>query len=268
MWTPPPEPLDLRDDTVDVWRLSLERPTEVVERLARLLTDEERARAARFRFECDQNCYTLTRGVLRRLLGDYLNISSRDIAFATGEHGKPALAPSQQPSQPIEFNVSHSGGYSLFAFSRGRAVGVDVEQMRARKSLELVAKHHFSPKERDALSGVEGGALLQRFYRCWTRKEAYMKATGKGVALGLKSFAVSVDEAPRLLWTDHGDADRWQFVDVSPGDGYAAAVCVEDGGSVEVRGFDVCLREAGPRPQRSQRPSNPSGSPRDLPFDS
>jgi 4'-phosphopantetheinyl transferase len=214
-----------------LWRLSLDHPLGVVERLAGLLTSQEKARAARFRFQRDQNCYILTRGALRLLLGDYLHLSPENVAFAVGEHGKPSLAPRQTSAQPIEFNVSHSGAYSLFAFAHNRAVGVDVEQVRPRNSLELVAKHHFSAEEREALLELASDELLQRFYRCWTRKEAYMKATGKGVALGLKSFAVSTNASARLLWTDHGDAERWQMTDVSPGAGYLGTVCVEGEGS-------------------------------------
>jgi 4'-phosphopantetheinyl transferase len=249
MWSPPPESLDLCENpddgpTVHLWRLSLDQPPQVIERLAGLLTGEETKRAARFRFERDQNCYTLTRGCLRLLLGEYLHISPKDIVFVIGEHGKPALSASQQPLPPIEFNASHSGQASLFAFSLGRRVGVDVELMRPRLSRDLVAKHHFSPSEVDAVMDGDDDGQLQRFYRCWTRKEAYMKATGAGIALGLKSFAVSVDDDARLLWTDRGDADRWQLADVALEDDYMGAVCVEGEEAVEIRGFDVPLCEA------------------------
>lgn len=223
-------PLDLPEDTVDLWRLCLEQPPEVVERFSLLLNTEEKARAARFRFDRDQTCYILTRGVLRHLLGGYLQLPADELSFEVGEHGKPALSGAK-----LEFNVSHSGSYSLLGFCRGRRVGVDVEEIRPRKSVDLVAEHHFADGELAGVLEAEGDERLTRFYRCWTRKEAYMKATGMGLAVGLKSFEVSVGEEAKLVWTERGDADAWQLSDVEVADGYAGATCVAGDSALEIR---------------------------------
>lgn len=235
MWQPPPDSLELHPDTVDVWRLQLEQSTEAVAHAAELLTDDETARAARFRFERDQTCYTLTRSTLRRLLGAYLQTSPTTIDFSTGAHGKPAVADTD-----VEFNVSHSGDYSLLAFCGGRPVGVDLEKLCERKSLALVAEHHFGSDEFEhVLAGADEDERLARFYRCWTRKEAFMKATGEGLALGLKTFEVSVDDDARLLWVEDGEARNWQMIDVDVAPGYAAALCVARRASIDARFFDA-----------------------------
>lgn len=238
-WSDPPGRVELDAGGVDVWRLSLDAPAGGDDHL----NAAERERAQRFRFDKDRICYTATRSALRGLLAAYLEAlgaptAAGDLVFEDGAHGKPALADAHQPDgAPVEFNVTHSGQFSLLAFSRGRPVGVDVEQVRPRKSLELVAEHHFADTELAAvLAAADTAQRRRRFYRVWTRKEAYMKATGKGLALGLKTFAVGVDEA-RLSWTEAGDAGRWQICDVDPGEGYVGALCV-GGGVDEVRLFD------------------------------
>ncbi len=241
MWQTPPETLDLPARTVDLWRLSLEEPHARLADLEALLDDAERARAARFRFQRDRHCYTLTRATLRALVSGYLSAlgaptAAQDLQFTTGAHGKPALADSLQPDAgPFEFNVSHSGTFSLLAFGRQHPVGVDVEHIHPRHSLELVAEHHFADSEFDAVMDGPDDQRLQRFYRCWTRKEAYMKATGKGLAVGLKTFAVSVDDEARLLWTEAGDAEAWSLRHVAVAEEYVGAVCV--GRGLDVRYF-------------------------------
>ncbi|QDG52578.1 4'-phosphopantetheinyl transferase superfamily protein [Persicimonas caeni] len=234
MWQAPPDALELQPNTVDVWRLSLEQPAPLVARAAELLTDDEAARAARFRFERDRISYTLTRSQLRRLLGAYLDKTPCEIDFVNGNHGKPAVADTS-----VEFNVSHSGTYSLLAFCQDRPVGVDLEQIRPRKSLALVAEHHFAPGECETVMAPDTDReRLVRFYRCWTRKEAFMKATGQGLALGLKTFEVSVDDDPRLLWVEDGEPEAWQLSDLQIAAGYAGALCVDGVHEIEVRPFD------------------------------
>lgn len=235
MWQSRPEVLELSRDTVDVWRLGLEQPTRLVEQSREVLTHDERARADRFRFARDHDAYTLTRGALRRLLGAYLGVEPADVAFVEGKYGKPAVA-----EHPIAFNVTHSHKWALLVFTRGRPVGVDVELIQPRKSLDLVCRHHFTDAERTAVMGATDPTERRlRFYRCWTRKEAYIKATGLGLAMPLDSFEVSVDETARLLWLEDGDADRWELRDLSVADDYVAALCVQRDEALAVRALDA-----------------------------
>jgi 4'-phosphopantetheinyl transferase len=149
--------------------------------------------------------------------------------LAYGTHGKPFLA---SPDDGLDFNLSHSGRWLLFAFARGRAVGVDVESMDRAVDWDAVARRFFSAREQAALQSLPAEQRRGAFFRCWTRKEAYLKATGQGVTLGLSRFAVTL--APggpaALAWVEEGDPQGWSIADVDPEPGYAGALCAQGAG--------------------------------------
>ncbi len=160
------------------------------------------------------------------ILARYVDRPPGALRFDYGAHGKPAL-----PGSPVRFNLSHAGGIALCAVALDRDVGVDVEQVRALPDLARIARRFFSPSEADALAGLPRAEREAAFFTCWTRKEAYIKALGRGMAVPLDGFAVSFDPgAPaRLVWTtldDRGPA-CWSLRDLDAGPGYAAAVMVE-----------------------------------------
>ncbi|MFP4599160.1 MAG: 4'-phosphopantetheinyl transferase family protein [Persicimonas sp.] len=243
-WGAPPADLILADRTVDVWRLHLDRPPEVVDALFERLSPDERERAERYRVQRAYTCFVLTRAVLRELLASYLgdmghSTSPDDVDLIAGEHGKPRLHAKHQPDEPadsLQFNVSHCKEWSLLAFSRGLEVGVDVERVRADISkLERVPRW-FAAREREALDAYEGAERAEAFFRCWTRKEAFIKATGQGFSTPLDSFAVSLaPEEVRLEWLEAGDADQWEIFSVAPDEAYAGAICVRADSSVYLR---------------------------------
>jgi 4'-phosphopantetheinyl transferase len=195
---------------------------------AALLSDDELARARRFLRAEDARRYIAARATLRRLLGAYLDVDPRGLRFEYGRHGKPRL--SGDAGEALSFSVAHSVGAALFAFVRGRRIGVDLELIRDSAPLD-VARQFFAADELCALFSLPAAGRGAAFYRCWTRKEAYLKATGLGLSAPLGAFAVSL--APRepraLSWNsiDPEDVGRWLFVEPAVGDGFAASVAVE-----------------------------------------
>ncbi len=200
--------------TVEVWRGSLDQPAEVRARLAALLDDGEQARAASFRFDRDRDRYVVGRGVLRVLLGGYLDRRPEDIRFRYGPERKPALA-----GDELRFNLAHAEDTVLYAFSPAFDVGVDVELLRPDAADRGVAERFFSPAEVAVLRSLPEGEQAHAFLACWTRKEAFLKARGDGLTLALDSFDVTLRpgepaELLRTAWAPE-ERDRWQLVDLS-----------------------------------------------------
>ena len=199
-------------------------------RLEAVLSDDERRRAARFRCGADGERFVVVRARLRLLLSGYGAGPAAALRFGSGAEGKPMVL-----SQPdLRFNVSHSGDRALVAVAWRREVGVDVERLRDDLRFDDVARRFFSRAENAALAQWHGGERLTAFYRCWCRKEAYVKARGDGLMLPLDSFDVAVgragaETASLLLATRPyaGDATGWDLRDVDVGDGYVAALAVE-----------------------------------------
>jgi 4'-phosphopantetheinyl transferase len=222
----------LADDEIRIWRVTPDSATSDSERLWLVLSSDERQRADQFHFEADRWRYIVGRGFLRLLVGEILNLSGSVLRFDYGEFGKPRLIKSQE--QGVRFSISHSGELMLIAVTKGRAVGVDVERVRADFDFDEVAPHFFSTSEFKSLALLTGPSRHEAFFTCWTRKEAYLKARGDGLSLPLDQFDVSLlpgDEA-WLLETRHdpGDAHRWSLFPVTVPSGYVATVAAEGSG--------------------------------------
>jgi 4'-phosphopantetheinyl transferase len=195
------------------------------------LEPDERARAQRFRFERDRRRFMATRGILRLLLASYAGIAPGEVRFTYGAHGKPVLAGSAS-AQSLRFNLSHSRGVTLYAVTHGREIGVDIEFIRDLPDAEAIARRFFSPAEVTALLGLPDDLRRDAFFRCWTRKEAYIKAQGTGLTASLVRFSVSlVPDQPAQLLQVAGDPDapsRWSLCDLPAIPGYAAALAAAD----------------------------------------
>ena len=219
-----------RGAQVDVWLADLEPGKTVVESYASTLTTDERARAGRFHFPRDAAHWIVARGTLRAILSNRLRIEPRDVRFVYGEHGKPELAEPFAGSG-LRFNLSHSGGLALCAVVRHCRVGVDIERFRPVPDLEAIAERTFSPRERETLRQLPPELRDEGFFNCWTRKEAYIKAIGKGLAHPLDRFSVSLAPgAPARLEAvddDPWEAEAWTLEAFVPSAGYAAALVVE-----------------------------------------
>jgi len=212
---------------VYIWSIRLDQPEET-SHLANLLSADETARAARFHFAHDAQRYIVGRAMLRRILSEYMGIAPATVHFDYNPYGKPTLSAAQNGAG-LEFNLSHSGDHALCAVTHGHAVGVDLEVMRELDYLALAATV-FSPHELAALHSLPSAEQPRAFYNGWTRKEAYIKAHGRGLSMPLTDFDVTlVPQAPaRLLATrpDATEAERWSLYGWSAGEDRVAALAV------------------------------------------
>jgi len=228
-WETPPEFVKARRDEVHVWRACLDVQSSHVQRLALMLSADERERAERFRFQRHRDHFVAARVFLRILIGQYLQKEPDQIQFSYNPYGKPYLA--QEGNHTPSFNLSHSEGLALYAVTRDREIGVDVEHVSERVDTDEVAQHHFSPSEIASIRALPQSLRQRAFFTCWTRKEAYLKAQGNGLSAALDSFSVSLKpaEPPALLnvQNDSEESSRWSFLAIDPDPGYVAAVAVE-----------------------------------------
>jgi 4'-phosphopantetheinyl transferase len=225
---------------VDVWRIALDQPADIVADLRGVLAAAEIERAERFRVDLGANRYIVGRGAMRPLLERYTGVRAEELTFVHNEFGKPEL-----PGSEIMFNLSHSHGIALFAVTRGRAIGIDIERIREEVTMDKIAERFFSPAEASALSALPGHQRAEAFFNCWTRKEAWIKARGHGLSIPLNSFEVSLapGDPARLLATrpDPEEASRWSLLALDCEPGYAAALAVA-GEIGEVRLADYWFR--------------------------
>jgi 4'-phosphopantetheinyl transferase len=175
-WAPGPLCPLLADGAVHVWRADL---TAVAEDLGNLLSTDERARAERMVDARNGELWRRSRGLLRALLGHYLQRDPSSLRFSTGEHGKPELADDTSPT--VDFNMSHSGQLSLYAFSDAGAVGVDVEIARRPTDEVAIAARVLGASEAARLQALDPAARRREFLRAWTRYEAELKCLGTGI---------------------------------------------------------------------------------------
>jgi 4'-phosphopantetheinyl transferase len=232
---------DLSADEVALWQAGLDDPAQPLPELWALLSDDERARAERFRLERDRRRFAVCRGLLRRLLAPLTGLPPAGLRFRYGASGKPALEAAGAAGD-LRFNVSHSDGVALYAVTRGREVGVDLERVRPVRYVEQIAERFFSAPECDALRAVPPDAKLDAFFTCWTRKEAYVKARGEGLGYPLDRFAVTVAPGGPAVLSPAGGADEretapWSLRGLQQPDGFVAALAVE--------GHDWRLSSAG-----------------------
>ncbi len=220
----------LFEKSIHVWCASLDSLAPSAGDFAEALSAEEHQRASRFCFAQHRTRFVVARGLLRMLLSHYAGIETKRLQFCYGAYGKPSLAGAGEDSQ-INFNVSHSHELALFAFTRGRAIGVDLERIRPVLDAPQVAQRTFSKNENSELHALSESEREQAFFNCWTRKEAFIKAKGKGLSFPLDSFDVSLmpGEPAKLLRTrfDPEDAASWSLHALHPAAGYAAALAVE-----------------------------------------
>ena len=231
---------------VHVWSARLDVDAAQVAPFAGLLEASERARAGRFHFERDRRRFTVARGILRVLLGSYLDVRpGPGLTFEYSGRGKPGVAtPIRSGNERVCFNVSHSDGRAMFAFARGVEVGIDLEAgARLGDDWPLLAKRIFSAREQAELAAIHEERRRAAFLNGWTRKEAYLKATAQGIVDGLTAIEVTLDPArmPELLAVPAGQSARaWALYDLRTDERFAAALVVSGGaGKLERAEFDL-----------------------------
>jgi len=203
---------------------------EALRNLAALLSDAERARAPRFKFEIHRRRYIVTRGRLRLLLAERLDTAPESIEIACRSHGKPILG-GRFVECGLHFNVSHSENVAVYAFADRREVGIDIEAVRELWDMDSIAAGVFSPREHEAYLNLEASERALGFFNCWTRKEAFVKALGDGLRYPLDSFEVSLSpgQQAKLLRVGDmpGDSCAWTLDDFTFGDNYVGAVVTQ-----------------------------------------
>ena len=228
-WCSPPKNFKLSSDDVHVWRATLDQPAEYVSQLAQSLSEDERLRAERFYFERDRSRFIVGRGLLRFILSRYLEIAANKLQFCYSSRGKPELVETSG-AYKLRFNVSHSQEIVLYAVTRDRSIGIDVEHIRPMPEAEQIVNSFFSVYENNVFERLPLCQKQLAFFHCWTRKEAFVKAIGDGLSLPLDQFDVSLipGEPARLLGIK-GDrtCSSWSLQDLTPAPDYVAALALE-----------------------------------------
>jgi len=221
---------------IQVWQLRLDDRaviqaiSEISAARGGLLSADELIRAQRFHFEKDRIRFTLCRSALRLLLARFLDLAPEKIRFSYTAKGKPEVSEDENP-RSLRFNLSHSDNRALLAVGIGSAIGVDIEQIRTNVNTADLAERFFSAREREGLCSLPKDVRIAAFYACWTRKEAFLKASGEGLGFPLSDFSVSVDpgKEARLeeIKGDRKAVRRWSMIDLHAAEGFRAAVAVE-----------------------------------------
>ena len=215
---------------VHVWRVYLDISTLQSESLRGILSADELERAGRLYFERDQRRFIATRAILRKILSRYLGVQPHDLGFEYTANGKPVLS-TNPGCHAISFNLSHSGSFALYAITRDRNIGIDVERVRGGIDVEQIARRYFSPGEISSLEKVHKNKRYALFFQYWTRKEAFTKATGQGISFPMEHCDVSLIRgrtlSPITVLGDNRESSYWYGQDLFPGHGYAAAIAVE-----------------------------------------
>ncbi len=241
----------LPDDEVHVWQVDLVAWDKEADCLLELLDSEERTRAARFKFPEPRNQFVISRASLRQCLARYLQIEAREVRFRTTTNGKPELAGNtgihlddlhldhlhlEHPRvHDLRFNLSHTHGTTVFAMSRGRQVGIDVEKIREQTNTLELAERFFSRPEVDWLRAQPASEHVSSFFGCWTAKEAYIKAHGQGLSMPLGSFGVlpTGEGGSKLqlsVYDNPEEAQHWSIWRLNLGSELRAALAVEGEG--------------------------------------
>ncbi len=235
-WTPSPSALMIAPGELHIWRARLDLADAVLDRLATTLSEAEQAKANRLRMAPHRRAAIASRGILRSLLGQYLQHSPHALQFAYTPHGKPQIA-APVPPIPIEFNLSHSDQVILLAIRLQDSVGIDVEAHRPMPLLSNLLQRYFSPQEQAAIAAADQPE--QEFFYYWTAKEALTKATGYGLTdLSRVTLQPSDTTLQAQYYRDSPVSMPWQVQCFSPHPGYAAAVAYRAPQSLHCRWFD------------------------------
>jgi 4'-phosphopantetheinyl transferase len=212
--------------SADVWVVPLRANRQLVAELRQTLSPDEVERALRFRAEDDRDLFIVGRGILRNILSRYASEAAEELVFRYGSKGKPYL----RDRVDVQFNLAHSGGFAVYGIS-GEELGVDIELVKPSTDWRKISQRFFSPREVEELERLDPTQQVRGFFSCWTRKEAYIKAIGEGVAT-LAKFCAGAQPSPSEGAIDEeGKPREWYFKDLNVGYEHAAAI---------VTRFDQC----------------------------
>lgn len=226
-WRTSPADLVLAPGEIHVFAFAVDLPPSQVERLAQLLSNDERARAERFRRAEDSEHFVVRRARMRAILGRYLKQEATGLRFCYGAQGKPAFPPDAEGNR-IRFNLTRSQGLGLLAVQVDEDLGIDLERVRPFPDALAVARRLFAPAEYEALRSLPSEEHSIAFFRYWTRKEAVVKSLGRGLSIPVNAFTLSQNpgESAELLIVaaEGGATPRWSLPVPEPCSGYVAAL--------------------------------------------
>jgi 4'-phosphopantetheinyl transferase len=223
LWSLPPDPVPSLGANVHVWAVELDEANFDAAVWHARLAPEEQARAARFKFDRDRRRFIVAHAALRAILAGYVDADAAQLEFVHGPNGKPKLAPPLAATD-IEFNLSHSHERALLAVSHGREIGIDIESVRPDFAFDDVAEHFFTGREVKALRALPPALQRQGFYKCWTSKEAFLKAKGTGLSGELDKVEITLDgERVRI----EAQVAGWWLTELDAGEGCEAALVSE-----------------------------------------
>ncbi|MFM6191695.1 4'-phosphopantetheinyl transferase family protein [Planktothrix sp.] len=210
----------LSSQTVHVWHTNLKRSPQSLQFYQTLLSSDEQKRAERFKFEKDQQAFIIARGTLRKILSHYLNLRPEQIKFKYSSKGKPSL---DFNPLPLHFNLSHAHGKAIYAIALEKNLGVDIEFIREIEVLSL-AQRFFCHSEYQWLNALPLDQQKLAFFRLWTCKEAYLKATGEGL-VGLQDIEIQtpLGSSPQIL----NISQNWRLQTIKTAENYVATLAIQ-----------------------------------------
>ena len=218
-WKQAEPSLPLHPGDVHIWHIQLDQSPQVTTSLTHLLDPQETLRAYRFHFDHDQRHFIVAHGVMRVILGAYCHLPPQMLRFDTNRFGKPYLFHTLL-SPNLRFNLSHTQDHALLAITIGYEVGVDIEYIKPLSDIDMIAQQYFSHSERESLLTLADHDKMHAFYTCWSRKEAFIKALGLGLALPLDHFTVSLvpEDTAKIIHVVHNQSalQRWFLYDLPP----------------------------------------------------
>lgn len=226
-WANPPLTVKLKADEVHLWVTDLDLPPKTVESLTSFLNPQEIQKANRFRFPHHRHRYIVARSALRIILGRYLHLHPSEIEFNYSAKGKPSLA--NPKTQDLQFNMSHSETIALYGITSDCPIGVDIEHLRPMKDAIQLAQRFFCPSEYETIKRLTAENIENAFFKAWTAKEAFLKATGEGLGGGLDQIEIELNSEPIRFVSIAGEVNNimnWSLVSVMPAESYLGAVVV------------------------------------------
>lgn len=235
IWQPTPDSLKISHENIDIWLCELKKLSNNIDEFYSVLSEDEQEHTEKLKIEDKRQQYIITRGSLRKYLGLLTETDPAVFKFKYLKHGKPVLEESSQYAD-ISFNVSHSNDIALIAISRKRNIGIDVEIINHETDHQALVTRFFSKAEQSEFNNCSASTKAKAFCACWTRKEAFIKAIGDGVAYGLDTFDIEVD--PELQQPEinlhKASTETWSALNLAINDDYMACL-VSNTDTINVR---------------------------------
>lgn len=215
---------EISDNEIHIYQTYLDKPPSEIDNFRKILSQDELQKADRYKFDSDRNNYITCRAILRNILSQYSDFSPDEIIFSYTDKGKPYLNGNE-----IKFNLAHTNSYAAYAIIKEKEVGIDLEYVRRIPDALKIASRYFSSAEINELKEISETELDRAFLNCWTRKEAFIKATGDGLSYPLADFSISLNsDLPEILYIKGklSEIKEWSLYNVKVESDYVSSLAV------------------------------------------